>query len=598
MSVVEASAAAIVASAGHLLWPEPQWVSDAADRGWEWARIQWRRAATQVGAWFDERKADAAVALFPRIFRLTEDRFAGKPFRLALWQECIVRLLVGWKVPVEILDDEQSEPRVEQVRLFRRLLLWVPRKNGKSEFLAALALLFFVLDGVIGGQGFVFARDEKQARIVFNKMKAMIAMSPGLADKAQSFKKSIWIPKIRAMFELLSGKPEGKHGRSPTVTVGDEMHEWISAELANTLRQGTGARLEPIELYASTAGLKSNETGWGLWEESVSILDGRIDDPSSLVVIFAVDQDADWKDEGIWAEANPSLGISPTMPFLRREAAIAADNPRAEAHFRCYHLNQWIDAVTRWLNLKKWDACVESKVAWQDWAVGEDESFPAKMKAAGLAGRRCFGAFDISSTDDITALIWLFPPEGEDTKWRVVCRFWVPELSIVRRSKQDRVSYDRWQKVCGITATPGDYVDQDFVKRAILEGFETFDVSMLGYDPWNATKLYTDLVKDGIPEERIVKLRQGHQTLGEPTKFFETLITSGRLDHGGHPVLRWMAGNAAVRFDENLNFVPTKKRSAEKIDGIVAAVMAAALAMQPEVGDSVYESRGILEFEV
>lgn len=582
MPIADASAAAIVASAGHLLWPEPEWVTAAAEKGWDWARVQWRRAATQPGAWFDSRKADAAVALFPRIFRLTEDRFAGKPFRLGIWQECIVRMLVGWKIPVEIRDDEHSPPRIEQVRLYRRLMLWVPRKNGKSEFLAALSLLFFVLDGVVGGQGFAFARDEKQARIVFDKMKSMIAMSPSLADRAQAFKKSIWIPKIRAMFELLTGKPEGKHGRSPTVIVGDEMHEWESADLAATLRQGTGARLEPIELYASTAGVKSNQTGWALWEESMAILDGRVDDPTSLVVIFAADLDADWNDENVWPLANPSLGISPTIPFLRREAALAVDNPRAEAHFRCYHLNQWIDAVTRWLSLKKWDACAVDKNGWKNLTIAEGESFAAKMTAAGLAGRRCFGAFDVSSTDDITALVWLFPPSDADPKWRVVCRFWVPEVSIGRRTKQDRVSYARWQEICAITSTPGDYVDQDYVKQAVLEGLEIFDVALIGYDPWNATKLYTDLVKEGVSEDVLLKVRQGHQTLGEASKFFERLVTSGGLDHAGNPVLRWMAGNASVRFDENLNFVPAKKRSAEKIDGIVAAVMAAALAINEE----------------
>lgn len=592
------SAAALQAAASHLLWPEPEWITRAADRGWEWARIQWARASSQAGAWFDVAKANAAVALFPRVFRLTEDRFAGRPFKLALWQEVIVRMLVGWKIPVEILDDENATPRIEQVRLFRRLNLWVPRKNGKSEFLAALSLLFFVLDGVVGGQGFAFARDEKQAKVVFDKMKSMIAMSPGLSDKTQTFKKSIYIPKIRSLFELLTGKPEGKHGRSPTVITGDEMHEWESAELASTLRQGTGARLEPIELYASTAGVKSNPTGWALWEESVSILDGRRDDPTTLVVIFSIDEDVDWLDEAKWAEANPSLGISPTMQFLRREAAMAKDNPRAEAHFRCYHLNQWIDAVTRWLSLKKWDACTKKRDAWKALTVAPGEDFGEKMRAAGFAGRRCFGAFDISSTDDITALLWLFPPDDEHDQWTVVCRFWVPELNIIKRSKQDRVSYDKWQKLCAITATPGDYVDQDYVKRAIIEGFDIFDVALIGYDPWNATKLYTDLVKDGVPEDQIVKIRQGHQTLGEPSKFFERLVTSGAFDHGGNPVLRWMAGNAAVRFDENLNFMPTKKRSAEKIDGIVAGVMACALAMQPDDGPSVYETRGIMEIEI
>ncbi|NTF80837.1 terminase large subunit [Agrobacterium rhizogenes] len=562
------STAAIEASAGAQLWPEPEWIKEAADnRGWEWARIAWRRCCTVAGAWFDYAKADAAVQLFPDLFRLTEDRFAGKPFRLGLWQEIIVRLLVGWKAPNEIIDEQTGEPTVVHVRIFRRLMLWVPRKNGKSEFLAALSLLFFIVDGVVGGQGFVFARDEKQARIIFDKMKAMISMSPSLGD-AQLFKKSIYLPKIRALFELLSGKPEGKHGKSPTVITGDEMHEWETPDLANFLRQGTGARLEPIELYASTAGVKSNKTGYALWEESQSILDGRIDDPTTLVVIFALAVDDDWESEANWSKANPSLGISPTVQFLRREAAIAKDNPRAEAHFRCYHANQWIDAVVRWLNLKKWDACAADKTVWQKWRDGE-----------GLEGRKCLSAFDVSANQDITARILAFPPDETTDRWILSAKFWVPEAIAPLRTKRDRISYDQWVKMGAIETTPGDYVDQSYVQHQLEDDLERYDVELMGYDPWNAVKLYTDLVKGGVDEERFLKMRQGIPTLGEPTKLFERLVMAGKLDHGGHPVLRWMAGNTAVKFDDNLNYAPTKKKSAEKIDGIVAAVMAVGLSM-------------------
>lgn len=566
------SAEALQASAGHLIWPEPDWVREAADeRGWQWVRIAWTRSARVAGAWFDTAKADAAVKLFPKVFRLTEDRFAGKPFRLGLWQECIVRLLIGWKAPVEIIDDQTGKPITVQVRIFRRLMLWVPRKNGKSEFLAALALLFFLLDGVVGGQGFCFARDEKQAKIVFDKMKAMISLSPQLGG-AKSLKKSIWVPRIRAMFELLTGKAEGKHGRSPTIIVGDEMHEWETTELASTLRQGTGARLEPMELYASTAGVKSNATGWGLWEESQAILEGRIDDPSTLVVIFALDPDDDPFQEENWAKANPSLGISPTVQFLRREAAIAADNPRAEAHFRCYHANQWIDAVVRWLNLKKWDACAGDRKIWRSWRDGD-----------GLAGRKCFASIDVSSNEDITARLLTFPPDETCDKWTVSARFWVPEETVPKRTKQDRVSYEQWVKMGALEVTDGDYVDQNVVMHALEEDFERYDVELIGYDPWNATKLIGDLQKNGADESRFLKMRQGIPTLGEPTKLFERLVMSGLYDHGGHPVLRWMAGNAAVKFDDNLNYAPTKKKSAEKIDGIVAGVMGVGLSMAEEV---------------
>lgn len=563
---------------------EPAWLAEAADKhGWAWARIAWQRAAKVPGAWFDDKKAQAAVALFPRIFRLTEDRFAGKPFRLAVWQEIIVRLLVGWKAPIEVTDEQTGKPISVQVRVFRRLMLWVPRKNGKSEFLAALALLFFVVDGVIGGQGFVFARDENQAKIAFNKMKAMITYSPALGE-TQLYKKSFYLPKIRSVFELLSGKPEGKHGRSPTVIVGDEMHEWETADLATFLRQGTGTRLEPIELYASTAGLKSNKTGYGLWEESRSILEGRIDKPSTLVVIFALEPDDDWADEANWPKANPSLGVSPTVQFLREEVATAKDNPRAEQNFRCYHANQWIDAVTRWLSMKRWDACSADAEAWKGWRDGDD-----------LERRSCFAAFDVSSNQDITARVLAFPPDENVDRWILSCRFWVPKEVADRRTRQDRVSYQQWIEMGALEETPGDYVDQSFVQRALEQDLERHDVHLIGYDPWNATKLVTDLQKEGVDEDRFLVMRQGIPTLGEPTKLFERLVMSGKLDHGGHPVLRWMAGNVAIRFDENLNYAPTKKKSAEKIDGIVASVMGVGLSLAgDDGGPSVYQSRGAL----
>ena len=559
------SRSAIEAAANSQLWPMPAWLTEFEDdEAYAWARTAWEKASKVPGAWFDHAKAEKVVELWPTWFVLTDDRFAGVPFRLLPWQAIVVRLLVGWKAPTEVIDPWTGKTKFEHVRVFRRLMLWIPRKNGKSEFLAALALLFFAIEGVHGGQGFVFARDEKQATVVLRKMKAMIAGNAALQGDSQVHAKSIYLKPTAALFEVLSGSEEGKHGKSPTVIAGDEMHEWRSREAEATLRQGTG-RLQPIELYASTAGKKTSLTGVALWDESLAILDGRVDDPSTLVVLFAAGADDDWRDEKVWRLANPSLGLSPTIAFLRREAALAVDNPRAEAHFRCYHLNQWVDGTARWINVKKWDACTGSGPGWKD--------YPAFLR-----GRRCFGAFDVSSTQDVTALVWVFPPTDEDPHWRVLSRFWVPELTLAQRVKNDRVTYDRWQKIGALETTPGDYVDQNFVKTAVLEGFEQFDVEAVGYDPWNASKLIADLQADGVDPDRLVLMRQGIQTLGEPSKHFERLVYSGQLDHGGQPVLRWMAGNAVVRFDENLNFAPAKKRSAEKIDGIVAGVMAVGLA--------------------
>lgn len=546
-------------------YPEPDWVIEARQAGYEWVGIAWQRCSALPNAWYDERKAEAVVKLWPEYFSLTEDRFAGRPYKLTQWQACIVRLVMGWKHPAEVVDDQTGKTVYHHVRVFRRVMLWVPRKNGKSEFLAALALMLFALDSVEAGQGFVFARDESQAKIIFDKMSAMVGYWPKKPNPFMVYRKSIWAPESRSRFELLTGKAEGKHGRSPTVIVGDEMHEWRTLDLATNLRQGTGARLEPIELYASTAGLKSDLIGYGLYEESLGIMDGRIDDPSTLVVMFAADPDDDWHDEEVWRRVNPSLGLSPTIAFLRREHALAIENPRAEAHFRRYHLNQWIEALVRWLNIKKWDACADDKDAW-------------KTVAKDLIGRRCYGAFDVSSTQDITALIWLFPPERPDEKIKLVCLFWIPEETLEGRVKRDRVPYDKWRDEGALILTPGDYVDQSFVQSAIEYGLANYDVQNIAFDPWNARKLVGDLVNAGADDEIFVEMRQGIMSFAEPSKETERLVYSGQLDHGGHPVLRWMAQNTDVRFDENMNYMPAKKRSKEKIDGIVATVMSVGVA--------------------
>jgi phage terminase large subunit-like protein len=366
------------------------------------------------------------------------------------------------------------------------LRLWIPRKNGKTEFLAALGKLFFVHERVHGAQGFAFGKDEKQGAILFDKMKAMIAYDSPAAKAVQRFKKSVYIPEIRATFELLTGKPEGKHGRSPTVIVGDEMHEWLSRTLSDTLRQGTGTRLQPIELYGSSAGLKTNAVGVELYEESQAILDGRADDPSTLVVIFAADPDDDPYDEATWSKANPNLGVSPTLRFLRGEAALARGNPRKEAQFRCYHLGQWIDAEVRWLPLRQWDACAPDKNAW-------------RTRAAALRGRKCKGAIDVSSTQDITWRTLRFVDE-ETGRVLLLCRGWIPEDSLAAREKNGREPWRKWIESGALDVTPGNAVDQDYVLKDMTECMEKFQVEQWGFDPWNARKLIGDMTKAGAVE--------------------------------------------------------------------------------------------------
>ena len=557
--------------------PLPEWIAcHDDDEAYDWARSGWKRAASVPGAWYDAEKADRIVQRWPRIFRLTDDRFAGIPFKLLPWQEITVRLLVGWKKPVEIIDPETHAETISYVRIFRRLDLWIPRKNGKSEFLAALAVLFFVLEKIQGAQAYVFARDEEQALIPFNKMVQIIEAADGLKedrhgnDRITINSKSIYLRETSSLCQLLTGSTKGKHGKSPTVTVGDEIHEWKSTEIADTLRQGTGARLQPIELYASTAGRRENRVGFEWFQESLSIMRGEIDDPSTLVVYFGIDDEDDWTNETIWRKANPSLGLTPTLDYLQTEFRKAKGRPAQEAIFQCYHLNRWVDQIGGWLPRSKWQACTADAKSWPRlWAENK--------------GRRALLAFDVSSVNDLTALVAILPPDATNDKWVVIPRFWVPEDTLERRAQEDkRVNWNEWVKTGALETTPGDFVDLNFLMRAIFDAGAHFDVERIGYDPWGTSKLIGDLQHEGLDPELLVDMRQTTANLSAPTKEFERLVFAQDIEHGGHPVLGWMAGHCSVRFDVNLNYVPDKKHSLDKIDGVVATVMGIGLAMTDE----------------
>ena len=548
---------------------EPEWITRATELGWAWPSRNWQRAASVDCAWFDARKADLIVAQWPKIIRLTTKRFAGKPFKLAFWEEIIVRMLFGWKRPVEIVDEDSGQPVTLHVRLFQELRLWIPRKNGKSEFLAGLALVLWAIEGEVRGQGFCFAHDENQAREVFDKIADMAGYAPAhIAQEIRILSKTLWIQSLKSAFRLLSGKEKGKHGRAPTVTVGDEMHEWKSRGVADTLRQGEGASLQPVRLYASTAGLKTQFVGRGLWDESEAILDGRIIDPTTLVAIFAAGEDDDWRNEAVWAKANPSLGLSPTITFLRGEYA-KAQTPAGEAAFRRYHLNQWVEDISRWIPLKIWDQC--QAAGKPNWRELPDE----------LAGRECTIAFDSTKSFDLASICLRFPPVAKGERTKFIWKCWLPSETIARRVENERVPFDRWRDQGALIEIPGEVFVLKHAIDAVKQACGKYKVTRIGYDAWNALEFYNQLVDGGLPEDLFVEMRFGTKTLGGGTREFERKVFGQELEHGGNPLVRWMIGHCHVRFDENMNFVPAKKKSELSIDAVVAAVMTEALASTP-----------------
>lgn len=535
--------------------------------------------------WYDERAADAAAAFFPKYLRFTEGEWAGKPFTLEPWQEHdIIRPLFGWK-------------REDGTRRYRRCDVWVPRKQGKTELGAGIAILIQIGDGEKGGQVFAIAKDHKQASIVFNKAVTMVQWSDDLAKHLTCFKKAIFCQELMARFEPLSGTPEGKHGLNMSGLIGDEIHEWVDDRLYTFVHQSSASRRQPLEFLISTAGERKGY-GWEVWQYDQKLLAGEIEDPERLVVVYAADPDDNWLDEETWRKANPNLGVSVKLEYLRAEAQKARELPRLENDFKRYHLNLWTEQAVRWLPLEAWDECghpIEAAL----------EVAPANQPRRGwknnerwrelqdlVRGRRATAGLDLSSTTDLTALVWTFPPEEEGGRWIIIPRFFIPQARIMERSRRDRVPYDQWVKMGAMVATPGNVVDYAHVKHRLYQDAELFGCSAVAIDRWNATQIATEIRDEGL---NAVLFGQGYASMSAPTKELERLVLDRRIDHGGHPVLRWCAGNVAVDTDPAGNIKPAKDKSTERIDGIVATIMGigVALAEEPE-GPSIYETRGLL----
>lgn len=521
--------------------------------------------------WFDQSVADAVVAFFPRYLRLTTGEWAGRPFHLEDWQADFVGRLFGWK-------------REDGTRRYRRGRLWLPRKNGKTEFAAGIGLIATIADGEPGAQTFSIAEDKAQASLVFDKATAMAMLSPDLAAHLELLSTSIYCPELMSAFRPLSGVPKGKHGLNAHCLIGDEAHEWTSDRLYTFVRQSMGARRQPLDVIISTAGERRG-FGWELFQECVKIRDGVIDDPETLVVIYGAEPDDDWTDPAVWAKANPNLGVSVKETFLADECRQARENPRKENDFRRYHLNQWVEQSVRWITKEAWNACT----------ARPDDAEMWRDLAERMRGRTCWGGLDLASTRDVTAFVLVFPPEGEDTRFTVLCRFYVPQETLDIRSRRDRIPYDQWAKAGSLVATDGHAgktTDYGYIFRDVREAGALYDIKTIGYDRWNASDLVNRLRDDGAPME---EMGQGFGSMASPTKEFERLVFSAGIEHGNHPVLRWMASNVAVTQDAAGNIKPAKDRSSEKIDGIVALIMALGkwMAVKPE--DETI-SRGYVEF--
>ena len=507
----------------------------------------------------DRKAAQLAIDFFHECLTFTAGEWMGQPFVLQPWQQAIVGNLFGWKRP-------------DGLRRYREAFIFVPRKCGKTEMAGGLGNLLTFGDGEPGAQVYCAAADREQARLVFNAARTMVQAEPELASRGRIYTNSIVVESTGSVLKVVSAEAYSKHGINAHGIIIDELHAQPNRELVDVLMTSTGARRQPLVVYITTADFDRESICNEKYDYACKVRDGVIADPAFLPVIYEAELNADWTDPQVWARANPNLNVSVSAEYLYRECQRARETPTYENTFKRLHLNMRTQQDVRWLALEAWDACGSEPI---------DES--------ALAGRDCYAGLDLSTTTDLSALLLLFPDEDDGVT--LVPRFWVPADNARRRERRDRVPYETWARQGLLEATPGNVIDYDVIRARINELGERHRIREIAIDRWNATQLALQLQGDGF---ELVTFGQGFRDMSAPTKEWEKLVVSGKLRHGGHPVLRWMASNVAVETDAAGNLKCSKKKSSERIDGIVAGVMALGRALLRQEPTSVYSTRGLL----
>lgn len=517
-------------------------------------------------SYYDKDAADYAVN-FIECLSHTKGKWSGKPFELIDWQEQIIRDIFGTLKP-------------NGYRQFNTAYIEIPKKMGKSELAAAVALLLCCGDGEERAEVYGCAADRQQASIVFEVAADMVRMSPALSKRVKilSATKRIVFQPTNSFYQVLSAEAYSKHGFNIHGVVFDELHTQPNRKLFDVMTKGSGdARTQPLYFLITTAGSDTKSICYETHQKAKDLLEGRKVDPTFYPVIYGADESDDWTDPKVWKKANPSLGITVGIDKVKAACESAKQNPAEENTFRQLRLNQWVKQAVRWMPMDKWDKCA--------FAVNEEDLF----------GRVCYGGLDLSSSIDITAFVLVFPPEDEDDKYVVLPYFWLPEETLNLRVNRDHVPYDVWEKQGYLKTTEGNVVHYGFIEKFIESLGEKYNIREIAFDRWGAVQMVQNLEGMGFT---VVPFGQGFKDMSPPTKELMKLTLEEKVAHGGHPVLRWMMDNIFIRTDPAGNIKPDKEKSTEKIDGAVATIMALDRAIRcgNDTSASVYDGRGLLVF--
>jgi len=490
---------------------------------------------------FDPAKAEK-IAKFLQLLPHTKGKWASKRelIKLEGWQLFSVCIPFGWL------------RKKDNTRRFRTIVIFVPRKNGKSIIGGGVGAYMFVADGEFGAEVYSGATTEKQAWEVFRPAKLMIERTPELRDHYGVEVNASNMCRLEdgSRFEPVIGKPGD--GSSPSCAIVDEYHEHQDSTLFDTMETGMGAREQPVILVITTAGSSIGGPCHQLVRDAERMLEGVIDRPDLWAMLYTIDPGDDWTSEEALMKANPNHGISINGDFLLARQRDAMQSASKQATFRTKHLNEWVGAKNAWLNMLRW------------------KEAPPRKSLQELEGRRCIIGLDLASKIDIAGNILLFPPVDGDPFWHVHGRYYLPEARVIEELDGNTSRYREFDALGLLTLTDGEVIDFEVIKDDLREFAGRFDIEAVAYDPWQATQLAQEMVAEGLP---MVEIRQTVQNISEPMKELEALTLRRLLAHGDCPILTWMASNVLAKLDVKDNIYPNKERPENKIDGIVALIM-------------------------
>ncbi|HJV75354.1 MAG TPA: terminase TerL endonuclease subunit [Noviherbaspirillum sp.] len=514
------------------------------------------------GLVWDVDEANKALRFYSNVLKLNGGDFEGKPFELLPWQKFVVGSLFGWK-----LDDG--------FRRFRNAYVETAKGSGKSPLAAGIGMKGLVADNEPRAEIYSAATKKDQAMILFRDAVAMVDQSPELSKRLQKSGtgERCWnlaYLQQGAFFRPISSD-DGQSGPRPHIGLIDELHEHKTNTVVEMMRAGTKSRRQALIFMITNAG--SNRMGpcWGYHEYGAKVAAGEVQDDAFFPYICSLDEEDDpFVDESCWPKANPSLQDAdlPGMKYIREQVVEARGMPAKEAIVRRLNFCQWTDAESPWLSHEIWKAAYQD-FDWRD-----------------LRGRRALAGLDLSSTTDLTGLVFLVEPIEDGEPWKIVPFAWLPEIGLEEKDKKDRVPYVQWKAEGYLDTTPGRAISKRVILQKLSAMCDFFEVIGVAYDRWRIEDLIAMANDEGITLPEMKPFGQGYKDMSPAVEKFETMLLNGEIVHNGHKILTMCAGNAVIEQDGAENRKLSKEKATGRIDLMVASVMAAGLVSATETTDT------------